>query len=61
MLSVRRVTRLTVNYQFAGRKTLAPPPDKTVDQRYIFTMATELAAVDAEDLKSRLSELRRFL
>jgi hypothetical protein len=28
---------------------------------YIFSMASELATIDAEDLKSRLGELRRFL
>jgi len=35
--------------------------DKLVPPFYLNGMPTELAAVDAEDLKSRLSELRRFL
>ena len=35
-------------------------PDKTAEQHYIMIMPTELT-IDAEDLKSRLSELRRFL
>jgi hypothetical protein len=48
------------------KKTAAETAAATTDCaqpsfRYIPAMPTEISTVDAEDLKSRLSDLRRFL